>query len=76
MGNTVNDWSDLEAERLVKWMAEKYPAVEPDSEEWATVSTLHYLSRDVPSVHPLWDHERGLFVASLGNIHERYEVGS
>lgn len=68
----MDDWIDLEAERLAKWMAEKYPHLEPDSDEWATVSSLHYLRREVPSVEPLWDHERGLFVASLGNIHERY----
>ncbi|VTM94043.1 Uncharacterised protein [Raoultella planticola] len=54
---------DIEAERFDEWLTENYPEVVPDSEEWEQEALADQVQ---------WDHEHGLFVVSLNNIHQRY----
>lgn len=62
---------DIEAERFDEWLAENYPEVVPDSEEWEQAANLYYWEQEAIADQVHWDHEHGLFVASLNNVHQR-----
>jgi len=64
---------DLEAERFDEWLEENYPDVVPDSEEWEQAANLYYWEQEALADQAQWDHEHGLFVASLNNIQQRYQ---
>ncbi|PTA87959.1 hypothetical protein C9415_25710 [Kluyvera sp. Nf5] len=63
---------DIEAERFDEWLAENYPDVIPDSDEWEQAANLYYWEQEAIADQAQWDHEHGLFVASLNNVHQRY----
>lgn len=72
MGSMSDYMLDLEAERFDAWMAEYYPEVALGSDEWEQAGLLHYWEQEALAEQALWDHEHGLFVASLNNVHQRY----
>nr|WP_239991069.1 hypothetical protein [Enterobacter sp. GER_MD16_1505_Eko_090] len=63
---------DIESERFDKWLAENSPDVVPGSEEWEQAANLYYWEQEYLADQAQWDHEHGLFVASLNNVHQRY----
>jgi len=63
---------DIEAERFEVWFAEQYPDAQPGGEEWEQAGLLYYWEQEALADKAQWDHERGLFVASLNNVHQRY----
>ena len=72
MGSMKDQMMDIEAERFDKWLAENYPDVVPGSEEWEQAANLYYWEQEYLADQAQWDHEHGLFVASLNNVHQRY----
>lgn len=72
MGSMKDLMLDIEAERFDEWLAENYPDVVPDSEEWEQAANLYYWEQEAMADQAQWDHEHGLFVASLNNVHQRY----
>ncbi len=72
MGSMKDLMLDIEAERFDEWLAENYPDVVPDSEEWEHAANLYYWEQEALADQAQWDHEHGLFVASLNNVHQRY----
>ncbi|MBP2834751.1 hypothetical protein J8658_01880 [Dickeya zeae] len=62
----------LEEARLAAWMAAQYPDLKPGSAEWEQAALLHYWEQDARAEQAQWDHEHGLFVASLNDVHQRY----
>jgi len=72
MGSIKDLMLDLEAERFEEWLEENYPDIVPDSEEWEQAASLYYWEQETLADQAKWDHEHGLFVASLNNVHQRY----
>lgn len=72
MGSMKEYMQDLEAERFNEWLEENYPDVIPNSEEWEQAANLYCWEQEALADQAQWDHEHGLFVASLNNIHQRY----
>ena len=72
MGSMTDYMQDLEAERFDEWLEENYPDVVPDSEEWEQAANLYYWEQEALADQAQWDHEHGLFVASLNNIQQRF----
>ena len=72
MGSMKDQMMDIESERFDKWLAENYPDVVPGSEEWEQAANLYYWEQEYLADQAQWDHEHGLFVASLNNVHQRY----
>ncbi|POE07494.1 hypothetical protein BV921_19025 [Pectobacterium odoriferum] len=72
MGSMKDQLMDIEAERFDEWVAENYPDVIPDSEEWEQAANLYYWEQEAIADQAQWDHEHGQFVASLNNVHQRY----
>jgi len=64
---------DLEAERFEAWFAEQYPDAQTGGEEWEQAWLLYSWEQETLADKAQWDHERGLFVASVNNVHQRYE---
>lgn len=64
---------DLEAERFEAWFAEKYPDALSGGEEWEQAGLLYYWEQETLADQAQWDHEHGLFVASLNNVSQRYQ---
>lgn len=64
---------DIEAERFDAWLAENYPDVVAGSEEWEQPANLYYWEQEAPADQAQWDHEHGLFGASLNNVQQRYQ---
>ncbi|QEM94345.1 hypothetical protein FEI17_27360 (plasmid) [Kosakonia radicincitans] len=73
MGSMKEYMQDLEAERLDEWLEENFPDIVPDSEEWEQAANLYYWEQEALADKAQWDHEHGLFVASLNNIQQRYQ---
>ncbi len=63
---------DIEAERFNEWLEENYPDVVPESEEWEQAANLYYWEQEALADQAQWDHEHGLFVVSLNDVHQRY----
>ncbi|HHO9701273.1 hypothetical protein [Citrobacter braakii] len=72
MGSMKDYMLDLEAERFEAWFAEQYPDAEPGGEEWEQAGLIHYWEQEALADQAQWDHEHGLFVASLNNVSQRY----
>jgi hypothetical protein len=72
MGSMKDQMMDIESERFDKWLAENYPDVVPGSEEWEQAANLYCWEQEYLADQAQWDHEHGLFVASLNNVHQRY----
>ncbi|MEL5597103.1 hypothetical protein [Serratia ureilytica] len=72
MGGMKDLMMDIEAERFDEWLAENYPDVIPDSEEWEHAANLYYWEQEALADQAQWDHEHGLFVASLNNVRQRF----
>ncbi|WP_426768806.1 hypothetical protein [Erwinia aphidicola] len=72
MGSMKGLMLDIEAERFDEWLAENYPNVPAGSEEWEQAANLYYWEQEALADQAQWDHERGLFVASLNNVQQRY----
>lgn len=72
MGSMKDQMMDIESERFDKWLAENSPDVVPGSEEWEQAANLYYWEQEYLADQAQWDHEHGLFVASLNNVHQRY----
>lgn len=68
MGSMKDLMLDIEAERFDEWLAENYPDVAPDSEEWEQAANLYYWEQEALADQAQRDH----FVASLNNVHQRY----
>ena len=73
MGSLKDQLMDIEAERFDEWLEDNYPDVVPNSEEWEQAANLYYCEQEALADQAQWDHEHGLFVASLNNIQERYQ---
>lgn len=63
MGSAKGYLLDIEAERFDEWLEENHPDVVPGSEEW---------EQELRANQAHWDHEHGLFEASLNNVHPSY----
>lgn len=63
MASMKDSMLDTEANRFDKWPKENYPNVVPGSEEW---------EQEALADQAQWNHEHGLFVASLNNAHQRF----
>ena len=63
---------DIEAERFNEWLEENYPDVVPESEEWEQAANLYYWEQEALADQAQWDHEHGLFVVSLNDVHQRH----
>lgn len=72
MGCMKEYMQDLEAERFDEWLEENYPDVNPNSEEWEQAANLYCWEQEALADQAQWEHEHGLFVASLNNVHLRY----
>ncbi|WP_313107864.1 MULTISPECIES: hypothetical protein [Pseudescherichia] len=72
MGSMKDLMLDIDAERFDKWLEENYPDVVPGSEEWEQAANLYNWEQEALADMAQRDHERGLFVASLNNVHQRY----
>lgn len=72
MGSMKDLMLEIEAERFDEWLEKNYPDVVPNSEEWDQAANLYYWEQEALADLAHWDHERGLFVASLNNVHQRY----
>lgn len=72
MGSMKEQMKDIESERFDEWLADNYPDVVPNSEEWEQAANLYYWEQEAIADQAQWDHEHGLFVASLNNVHQRY----
>ena len=72
MGCMKEYMQDLEAERFDEWLEENYPDVNPNSEEWEQAANLYCWEQEAMADQAQWEHEHGLFVASLNNVHLRY----
>ncbi|HAS1135241.1 TPA: hypothetical protein I3806_004700 [Enterobacter cloacae] len=72
MGSVKDQLLDIEAERFDEWLEENHPDVVPGSEEWEHAANLYCWEQEALSNQAQWDHEHGLFVASLNNVHQRY----
>ncbi|EKN3387392.1 hypothetical protein OU757_004232 [Yersinia enterocolitica] len=73
MGSLKDQLMDIEAERFDEWLEDNYPDVVPNSEEWELAANLYYWEQEALADQAQWDHEHGLFVASLNNIQQRYQ---
>ena len=65
MGSAKEQLLDIESERFDEWLEENYPDVVPGSDEWEQAANLYYWEQDALADQAQWDHEHGLFVASL-----------
>lgn len=72
MGSVKDQLLDIEAERFDEWLEENYPNVIPKSEEWEQAANLYCWEQEALADQAQWDHEHGLFVTSLNNVHQRY----
>lgn len=72
MGSMKEQMIDIEAERFDEWLEDNHPDVVPGSEEWEHAANLYCWEQEALADQALWDHEHGLFVASLNNVHQRY----
>lgn len=72
MGSMKDLMLDIEAERFDEWLEENHPDVAPDSEEWEHAANLYCWEQEALADQAQWEHEHGLFVASLNNVHQRY----
>ncbi len=72
MGSMKEYMLDIEAERFEEWFAEQYPDAQPGGEEWEQAGLLYYWEQEAMADKAQWDHEHGLFEASLNNVHQRY----
>lgn len=72
MGSMKDLMMDIESERFDEWLAENYPDVVAGSEEWEQVANLYCWEQEALAEQAQWEHEHGLFVASLNNVHQRY----
>lgn len=63
---------DIEAEQFNEWLEENYPDVVPKSEAWEQAANLYYWEQEAIADQAQWDHEHGLFVVSLNDVHQRY----
>lgn len=72
MGSVKDQLLDVESERFDEWLEENHPDVVPGSEEWEHITNLYYWEQEALADQAQWDHEHGLFVASLNNVHQRY----
>ncbi|MBC3947882.1 hypothetical protein H8S21_21375 [Erwinia persicina] len=72
MSSTKEHMMDLEAERFEAWAAENHPDVSPDSSEWEQICNYYDWEQEALADQAQWDHEPGLFVASLNNVQQRY----
>ena len=63
---------DIEAERFNDWLEENYPDIVPESEAWEQAANLYYWVQEALADQAQWDHEHGLFVVSLNDVHQRY----
>lgn len=72
MGSVKDQLLDIESERFDEWLEENHPDVVPGSEEWEHITNLYYWEQEALADQAQWDHEHGLFVASLNNVHQRY----
>ena len=72
MGSMKDSMLDIEAERFDEWLEENYPDIVPGSEEWDQAANLYYWEQEALADQTQWDHEHGLFVASLNNVNQRY----
>lgn len=72
MGSLKEYMLDLEAERFEAWFSEQYPDAQPGGEEWERAGLLHYWEQEALADQAQWDHEHGLFVASLNNVSQRH----
>ncbi|MDM3101752.1 MULTISPECIES: hypothetical protein [Citrobacter] len=71
MGGMKELLFDIEAERFDEWLEENHPDVVPGSKEWEHAANLYYWEQEALADQAQWDHEHGLFVASLNNVHQR-----
>lgn len=65
MGGMKELLFDIEAERFDEWLEENHPDVVPGSKEWEHAANLYYWEQEALADQAQWDHEHGLFVASL-----------
>lgn len=72
MGSMKEYMLDLEAERFEAWFSEQYPDAQRGGEEWEQAGLLYYWEQEALADQAQWDHEHGLFVASLNNVSQRY----
>ena len=72
MGSMKDLMQEIEAERFDGWLEDNYPDVVPGSEEWEQAANLYCWEQEALADQAQWDHEHGLFVASLNNVHQRY----
>lgn len=72
MGSVKDQLLDIEAERFDEWLEENHPDVVPGSEEWEHAANLYCWEQEALADQAQWDHEHGLFEASLNNVHQRY----
>ncbi|WP_019843180.1 hypothetical protein [Escherichia coli] len=72
MGGMKEYMQDLEAERFEEWFSEQYPDAQTGGEEWEQAGLLYYWEQEAMADKAQWDHEHGLFEASLNNVHQRY----
>ena len=63
---------DIEAERFNEWLEENYPDIVPESEAWEEAANLYYWEQEALADQAQWDHEHGLFVVSLNDVHQRH----
>lgn len=63
---------DIEAERFNDWLEENYPDIVPESEAWEQAANLYYWVQEALADQAQWDHEHGLFVVSLNDVHQRH----
>lgn len=73
MGSEKDSILDFEAARFDEWLDENHPDVVPGSEEWDQAALLYYWEQEAFADQAQWDHEHGLFVASLNNVQQRYQ---
>lgn len=65
---------DIEAERFNEWLEENYPDIVPESEAWEEAANLYYWEQEALADQAQWDHEHGLFVVSLNDVHQRQQA--
>ncbi|HBU3559327.1 TPA: hypothetical protein MCW34_005570, partial [Klebsiella pneumoniae] len=63
---------DIEAERFNEWLEGNYPDIVPESEAWEEAANLYYWEQEALADQAQWDHEHGLFVVSLNDVHQRH----
>lgn len=72
MSSTKEHMMDLEAERFEAWAAENHPDVSSGTTEWEQICNYYNWEQEALADQAQWDHEHGLFVASLNNVQQRY----